>query len=267
MNLRSGTSVELKVRDKENKQTNKDACSMAKIAEIKQMFEELKDSLCKEFQEHKDELKQFRNDTERDIKTIMERTTDLRQKVEETIPRVDHLESRVSDIEDADINTQQTAKEVQSRVDALVEIVDYLENKSRQNNLCIYNIPEKSEGGDMTAFLGQLMGEILGISEELGIVRAHRISKERQEFERPIIVSFFNSDTKARVLHAAWKKKEVLYKDKRIYFDHDFSSAVRKQRSLYKPIRQQLKAQNIKTHILAPAKLKVFNEDGTTIIF
>ena len=44
------------------------------------MFTELKDSFSKEFQELKDELKQFRRDTEWDIRTIMEQTTDLRQK-------------------------------------------------------------------------------------------------------------------------------------------------------------------------------------------
>lgn len=138
MNLRSGTLLELKTRDKKDKRMNEDACIMAKIAEIKQMFAELKDSLCKEFQELKDDLKQFRNDTERDIKTIMEQTTDLRQKVEETLLRVDHLESRLSDIEDADSTTQRTTKEEKLRVDALVEMMDYLENKSRQNNLCIF---------------------------------------------------------------------------------------------------------------------------------
>lgn len=179
MNLRSGLSVELKLLEKKNKRTNEDTCSMAKIAEIKQMFEELKESLGKEFQVLKDELKQFRNDTERDIKTIMEQTTDLRQKSEKTILRVDHLESRVSDIEDADAITQQTTKAVQSRVDALVEKVDYLENKSRQNNLCIYNIPERAEDRDMTAFLGQLMGETLGISGELGIVISVFLKSEK----------------------------------------------------------------------------------------
>lgn len=58
--------------------------------------------------------------------------------------------------------------------------------------------------------------------------------------------------------------KQVLLDGERILFDHDYTYKTRRQRALYKPIREYLKDQrSIKTHILAPAKLKVFNLDGT----
>ena len=82
MNLRSGTFLELKTQEKKDTQRNREECSMAKTAEIKQMFTELKDTLSREFQELKDELKQFCQETEQDIRTIMEQTADLRQKLE-----------------------------------------------------------------------------------------------------------------------------------------------------------------------------------------
>ena len=69
---------------------------------------------------------------------------------------------------------------------------------------------------------------------------------------------------KRRVLQAAWSKKEGNFKDTQIFFDHDFTFKVRQQSLLYKDVREQLKAQDIKTHILSPAKLKMFNKDGTT---
>lgn len=59
-------------------------------------------------------------------------------------------------------------------------------------------------------------------------------------------------------------KEEVTYSGMQIFFDHDFTFKVRQQRALYRPIRDQLSDQNIKSHILAPAKLKVFSEGGTT---
>lgn len=101
--------------------------------------------------------------------------------------------------------------------------MDYLETKSRQNNLCIYNIAEKSEGSDIMAWLG--------VPGELNITRAHRTYQERKDFVQPIIVAFLNNNTKMRVLQAAWAKKEVMLKDAWIYFDHDFTVKVRQQKS------------------------------------
>lgn len=36
---------------------------------------------------------------------------------------------------------------------------------------------------------------------------------------------------------------------------------------MYQPIQEQLKGQGIKSRILAPAKLKTFNEDGTSTTY
>ena len=176
---------------------------------------------------------------------MMQQTVDLHNNLDLIVTRVDQLETRVSSLDDAEINNQKRA-EIITRVDELTEQMDYLENKSRQNNVCIYNVAEKSEGTDMTAFLKKLLREALGVSEELHIVRAHRTSKERQDSARPIIFALLDSDMKRRVLHAAWRKKEVTFMDARIFFDHDFTFKVRQQILLYKDVREQLKAQDIK---------------------
>lgn len=187
--------------------------------------------------------------------------------MEKTTKRVDQLETRVSELDDAEYAQQKTARDVKTRIQDLGEQMDYMDSKSRQNNLCIYNVlQEKSEGSNMTAFLQKLIAETLNVAGELNIIRAHRIHGKPNS-KRPIIVAFLNFDTKKRVLKAAWDMKEVWYKGARIYFDHDFTFKTRQQRALYRPIRECLKAQDIKTHILAPAKLKVFNEDGTSATY
>ena len=48
------------------------------------------------------------------------------------------------------------------------------------------------------------------------------IARKRKDFVQQIIVSFLNNSTKRSVLQAAWAKKEVMLKDKQIYFDHDY---------------------------------------------
>lgn len=274
MNLRSGMHKEfhkLEARKKKkltNKQTEVDnSMAAASQEEMHKLFADLKESLNQQFHGLNKELIDFRQNTERDIQKIMQQTADLKQKMNATITRVDQLETRVSDLDDAGANNQQTMGQMKSQIDELVELTDYLETKARQNNLCIYNVGEKSEGKDIVAFLTQLINKELGVDDELNIIRAHRTYQERVDYVRPIVITFLNNTTKMRVLQAAWAKKEVMFGGTRIYFDHDFSPKVRKQRALYKPIRTQLKNQGIKSYIVAPAKLKIFNADGSTSTF
>ena len=100
------------------------------------------------------------------------------------------------------------------------------------------------------------------------ITREHRIGtwKEGERARRPIIVNLANYDGKRDLLKAAWSKKEILLNGARMYMDHDFMTRV-KQRAAYRKIREHLRQRNIKSHILAPARLKVFNTDGTTTTY
>ena len=54
---------------------------------------------------------------------------------------------------------------------------------------------------------------------------------------------------------------------KRIYFNRDQPEKVQKERRRYAPLRRQLKEKKIKSFIIHPAKLKVFEADGTFIIY
>lgn len=272
MNLRSACEdaelqeLKFEKKNKKKKKTTEDK-GMAEKGDIKEMFEQLKESLLKEFKELKVELKEFRQENERDIKLLMEKITEMRENLESMGSRVNKLEDRVSFLDDSEMKNQVLTEAMQSRLDKLTEQVDYLENKSKQNNLCIYNVAEKSEGGDIRAFVKEFFSDNIGITEELNIVRAHRTSAEKEDFIRPIIVAFRDFETKRKVLETAWQKGEIKYKDLRIYLDNDYTYKVRQERLLYKPIRKQLKEKNIKSHIRPPAKLQVFNSDGSTITF
>lgn len=68
---------------------------------------------------------------------------------------------------------------------------------------------------------------------------------------------------KKRILQTAWAKKVTL-NGTRIFFDHNFTIKVKQQRSMYKPMREQLRKRNIKSYIITPVKLKIFNEDGSS---
>lgn len=240
---------------------------MVDADEMRQLMADLKKSLSEEILDFRMEFRSFRNETERDIKQIMQQNAALRQDVEALMKRTDELETRVSGEEDEMSKYQEEIKRMQTRIHEMGEQVDYIENKSRQNNVCIYNIDENSEGEDAIAFVQKLCKDLLRIEREIPVARAHRIGQRKENSLRPIIVNFTNYKEKKEVLKAAWSRKEILFNDKRIYLDHDYTTKVKQQRTQYRTVREQLKKLQIKSHILSPAKLKIFNQDGTTTVY
>ena len=55
----------------------------------------------------------------------MQQIVDLNQKLDATTTCVDQLEVRVSDLDDAEADNQKTTKWVKSRIDKLIEQMDY----------------------------------------------------------------------------------------------------------------------------------------------
>lgn len=146
--------------------------------------------------------------------------------------------------------------------------MEYLENKSRQNNIRIHQVKERAEGGDIVKFLKILISEKLEIpAAQLDIVAAHQslLRKPTHSGAAPssIIAKFLTWDTRQRVLRAAWAKRVIRYEDSRIFFDQDYSSKIQKERSLYAPIRKELREKGVKSHIIYPSKLKVFDNEGS----
>lgn len=84
---------------------------------------------------------------------------------------------------------------------------------------------------------------------------------------RSIIVRFQNYSMKQMVLQAAWSKKDICVKDRRIYFDEDFTTRVFQERAEYRQVRKQLQERKIKSRILVPARLKVYHPDGKFKVF
>lgn len=104
-------------------------------------------------------------------------------------------------------------------------------------------------------------------ADTIQIVAAHRSPTQKPAREdatpRSFVVCFLQWNIRQKVLQAAWSKKEVKVGDDRIYFSQDFSSKIQKERSGYASIRRQLKEKNVKSHIIYPARLRVFGDGGS----
>lgn len=79
-----------------------------------------------------------------------------------------------------------------------------------------------------------------------------------------MIAYFLAYSTKELVLSTAWRKKEVHLNGKRVFFDHDYPVETMKKRKEYAPLRKVLKAKGLRFQTPAPARLRVFYEEGPT---
>lgn len=225
--------------------------------------------------EVKSELGHFRDSIREDLKKEL---TDIREEIQHklgevatdlkaTTERLCEVESRIADIEEFSVDFKEAlSQSLQAQEKLQLKLTD-LEARSRRNNIRIYGISEGAEENNIQQFIVKMIKKELQplAGVELGIQRCHRAlgpkpPKEAQP--RSVIVYFQEFKTKELVLHSAWKKREIYYGDRRIYFDHDYPAETLAKRKAYAQIRRLLREKGIRFQTPPPAKLRVFLDSG-----
>ena len=146
MNLRSGSvshlkkKSEKKPRGRENKQISDKEPEMEQL--LQKFTEEITnqlDNFRKDFREFRTETKQAFSELRQEIKEVKCELKDTRERMEEVTERIAQCEEREDLLHETNNFLMMKLKEAASKI-------DYLENKSRQNNIRIYNVKEGAEG-------------------------------------------------------------------------------------------------------------------------
>lgn len=186
-----------------------------------------------------------------------------------TEARMEEVETRVAEVEEWSVSAKDMLLQALKEQERIVSKLTDLETRSRRNNLRIFGIPEGEEGNNACEFLEKFIKSELQLPDiDLKIQRCHRSLGPKpppQAAPRSMVAYFLVYKTKDLVLSTAWKKKEIHLNGKRVYFDHDYPTEVIKKRKEYAPLRKVLKEQGLRFQTPAPAKLRVFYEDGPTI--
>lgn len=207
----------------------------------------------------KEELGNFKDE-------VNQKLNEIGSELKNTEMRMDEAEDRMAAMEEWSVYAKdvllQTAQEQQRIQSKLTD----LEARSRRNNLRIFGIPEGTEGSNAREFLEKFIrSELLLTDIDLGIQRCHRSLGPKPPAHAPprsMIVCFLTYRIKDLVLSTAWRKKETRLNGNRIYIDHDYPAEIMKRRKEYTPLRKILKGKGLKFQTPAPAKLRVFYEDG-----
>ena len=130
------------------------------------------------------------------------------------------------------------------QVELLEKKLEEMENRSKRNNIVIWNIPEGVEkDSSCLALVTSILTEHMGL-EEIEVMRAHRTRaniKQRQNFTsgapltRPVHVYLLRYTAKEYILrNAASKLKENPFHEANLYISDDVSKSVREQRKKLK---------------------------------
>lgn len=174
----------------------------------------------------------------------------MRKEVGECLERVKGTETRISKAEDTVISLVAKVRSLENKNKGMADKIDDLEARSRRSNLRLVNLPEGAEGNDTCSFLEAWIPEALGITMRLTTERAHRVRprKDPATLPRTLILKFLNDRDKLMVLKELRNKKEILYKDRAVWFYH-------KKHKAFDGVRQKLRNIGIRNGIRFPAKL------------
>ena len=147
----------------------------------------------------------------------------------------------------------------------LTEIkIDDLENRSRRNNIVIFNLPEGAEGPDCGKYISQMLMKECKI-EISGIQRAHRTGKLNPDTDkpRPIHVGFGLYQDKElcrKALVELFKRDKIA--NSKLFVSNDYSQKVLKLRREKMPQLRQLKSKGKNAFFIYPATIKVREANG-----
>lgn len=267
MNLRSG-KVPNTLKTERKKRT-KGSSSMASLDEhrMKELLTEVTAEISNELKDFRGDFKAFREETKHEMANMRKEIGEYAAEMRAIDARVSEAEERVNHVEQRETIHVEMIKSLIQNVSDLDNRVEYLENKSRQMNIRLYNVKEDKDPANMMHFVQALLHEALQTPKaDFNIVAAHRSAATRtpevQTKPRSIIVRFATWEAKQQVLRLAWGRKEVIYRGERIYVDQDFTPRLQAQRKGFIRIRNFLKEKGVKSHVRYPAKLCVFEEQG-----
>ena len=292
MNLRSGTVAQETQPEKTKKKKSsvaEETMADKKLEQsLKAMLTEFKEEISKQIGELRQDFGTF----SAELTQVRADVTQIRSGLKEANNDIKEAEQRIDELEERETGANETIEWLKHEQKRLNERLEHLENKARQNNLRIYNIKEDTEGGNMVEFIRTFLEDKLELPPGLlQIEAAYRSpsnnsqqttgktqkkatnhsqqttgkTQENASSPRSIVVRFPNWNIRQQILQTAWAKTIEL-DEERVYFSQDFTSKVQKERSRYVPLRRLLKEKNVKSHLLYPAKLKVFGE-GEPVIY
>ncbi|KAL0159840.1 hypothetical protein M9458_043565, partial [Cirrhinus mrigala] len=176
---------------------------------------------------------------------------------------------RISDLEGARVKHDDRISELEALCQDIVAVnkalhtkLDYLEGRSRQQNIRIAGLQEKVENGCPTAFVEKLIPAVLGgqnFPSGVKVDCAYRIGPPPANGERPrlLIAKIHHYQDKELILKLSRQQSPLQFEGMQIYIYPDWTAKVLSQRRNFDGVKKKLKEAGVRHGLLFPARLIV----------
>ncbi|KAL0146846.1 hypothetical protein M9458_057785, partial [Cirrhinus mrigala] len=207
---------------------------------------------------------------ENKIDPVLEKLYAAAAHIEEVETRITEAETCISAVEDTVSRDNADLSEMKAKLDAALEKIDDLENRSRRCNIRIIGLPEGEEGTNPVSFLKTWLPNLLHIefkNHQVKIERTHHALTRRPapgERPRALILKLHNFQDKTRILQASRAAGQLVYKRHNISIFEDFSVAMVRKRQAFGNVKKRLRERGITFAMIYPAILRV-QHDGVKL--
>ena len=221
------------------------------LKDIVKEIQSFKTKLRIEFTTFKEEIKkEMKEELEGFKEDINRRLTEVATELATQTTRVTEAEQRILELENWNIEAKEALLQSIKQQSILQNMLTDQEGRNRRNNIRIFGLQEGAEGSSTPQFIEQLLKNELPLPTnlDLQIQRAHRALLPKPDADKPprsIVVNFLQYTVKEMVLREAWKKK-IHYKNRPLFFDHDYATKVIRKRKEYNGIKRALKEKGIR---------------------
>ncbi|RXN15687.1 putative transposase element L1Md-A101/L1Md-A102/L1Md-A2 [Labeo rohita] len=192
----------------------------------------------------------------------------LQQMVESNTSTIKELERSSSDHSDRITELENLISTLNDRLTHLDAKCEYLEGRSRRNNIRLVGLPEGSEGSRPTEYVAQLLQEVLQLRDKPLLDRAHRTLRDKPKKgqpPRPLIVRVHYFHVRTEILQRAAELSPLNYDGKRLSIFADYTTAVAKKRSAFRDVKRVLHScPGVRFGLFFPAVLRITTADGVS---
>lgn len=200
---------------------------------------------------------------EKKIDPVLKRLETCAANISALDVKMKEAEARISTQEDVTAGYGAKISEVELKLEAALDKIDDLENRSRRCNIRVIGLPEGSEGTNPVSFFKTWLPELVAVSFKGGAVkidRCHRVlARLPSSAQRPraVIIKLHNFQDKARIMQAARRKQSLFHNGIPIMIFEDFSAAVLKKRQGFYHVKQRLREMGVPFAMMYPAVLRI----------
>ncbi|KAL1249632.1 hypothetical protein QQF64_020637 [Cirrhinus molitorella] len=197
-----------------------------------------------------------------DTIAIKETMTELKDTENGLQVRMEEVEGRISQLEDAtgELATDKDAKE--NRIKALWDRVQMLENHSKRNNARLVGLKEKyGTNGTLESCVKKVLSEGLGIDleGEFEIERVHRTlapMPSEDQPPRPVLIRFLRQSAREKILRAARAHRGIEWEGAKLSVFPDMTRELAEKRKMFLPAKKALQQLSVRYTLAFPAILR-----------